>query len=235
MFLNGLRLLITYYIQLMFIYLDTIPAPLTLSEALSLREAKEKELLEEDPAMAAPASIHPTTSASAPLARTKAKARSNGSEKLNGSMSVGQGRRSDSRSRRSHDDAGDGVVDVDGDGAWSEWADRQVLSRSGSDLPHRSGRNGLGVLSAVARPSPLANGHSVVPSRSGTNTPRSREDTSEQPSPRPHVSRSSEEASPWPGQYTGPASGFLQGPGGPFGRVAQNPGRTIYSQQHRAD
>ncbi|KAF9464174.1 hypothetical protein BDZ94DRAFT_523242 [Collybia nuda] len=214
---------------------DTIPAPLTLSEALSLREAKEKELLEEDPAMATSASLHPTTSVSAPTARTKAKVRSNGAEKLNGTLSLGPRKRSGSRGRTSHDDASEGVVDVDGDGVWSEWAERQAISRSGSELPHRASRNGAGSLSAVARPSPLANGHSVVPSRSGTNTPRSQEGASEQPSPQPYVSRSSEEATSWPGQYTGPASGFLQGPGGPFGRVTQNPGRTIYSQQHRAD
>jgi hypothetical protein len=34
----------------------------------------------------------------------------------------------------------------------------------------------------------------------------------------------------WTGQFTGPASGFLQGSVVPFGRANQNPGRTIYSQ-----
>uniref|UniRef100_A0A8H7XQ41 Transcription factor CBF/NF-Y/archaeal histone domain-containing protein n=1 Tax=Psilocybe cubensis TaxID=181762 RepID=A0A8H7XQ41_PSICU len=40
----------------------------------------------------------------------------------------------------------------------------------------------------------------------------------------------------WTGQFTGPASGFLQGPSpSSFGRPTQNPGRTIYSQSHRSD
>lgn len=37
----------------------------------------------------------------------------------------------------------------------------------------------------------------------------------------------------WPGQYTGPASGFLH-PRGSFDRVSPNPGRTIYSHHHQA-
>lgn len=44
-----------------------------------------------------------------------------------------------------------------------------------------------------------------------------------------------EESAQWPGQFTGPASGFLQGPAAPFGRPTQNPGRTIYTQTHRPD
>lgn len=50
------------------------------------------------------------------------------------------------------------------------------------------------------------------------------------PAPLPQVFHPQDEA--WPGQYTGPASGFLQDTRGPFDRVVQNPGRTIYSQQH---
>ncbi|KAI6114044.1 hypothetical protein F5141DRAFT_1002373, partial [Pisolithus sp. B1] len=39
----------------------------------------------------------------------------------------------------------------------------------------------------------------------------------------------------WPGQYTGPASGFLQDPSHAWTYVKQNPGRTIYSQQSRPE
>jgi hypothetical protein len=101
--------------------------------------------------------------------------------------------------------------------------------------------NGVVSISAARPPLP-SNGHSIAPSRSGTITPaRSREEAfgSHSPPCHFHDSRNSPllpQEEPWTGRYsTGPASGFLQGPGGPLGRVAQNPGRTIYSQQHRTD
>lgn len=41
---------------------------------------------------------------------------------------------------------------------------------------------------------------------------------------------------PWPGQFTGPASAFLQdSQQSTFGRMVQNPGRTIYSQHTRPE
>lgn len=40
---------------------------------------------------------------------------------------------------------------------------------------------------------------------------------------------------PWPGQFTGPASAFLQDSQSTFGRMVQNPGRTIYSQHPRPE
>ncbi|KAG6894652.1 hypothetical protein C0993_011066 [Termitomyces sp. T159_Od127] len=103
-----------------------------------------------------------------------------------------------------------------------------------------------GRLSLAARLSPLANGHSVsaAPSRSGTITPAQSHDPASDAASTQH--QPSATASPYPAQpeeswsaqlpyATGPASGFLQGPGGPFGRVLQNPGHTIYSQEYRAE
>ncbi|RDB14799.1 hypothetical protein Hypma_016232 [Hypsizygus marmoreus] len=224
------------YQEFMFLH-DTIPVPIPLSEALQLREAKEKELIDEEPPAPASRPFRPSisisSSASAPP-KTKAKSRSsttNGQDKRNGSSSTTsrRERRSGSGGQRSSV-GGTPDVDVTREGPWSEWAEMPgPRSTSGSVL------NGRSSISTVARPSPLANGHSSVPSRSGTLTPaRSREESSEHASPRhcpPPPARSSplagQEEAPWPGQYTGPASGFLQGPGGPFGHVAQNPGRIL--------
>ncbi|KAG5652964.1 hypothetical protein H0H81_002862 [Sphagnurus paluster] len=211
------------YQEFMFLH-DTIPAPISLSEALLMREAKEKELFEEDPT----ASINLSTSASAPpihKTRPKARLQANGQ----GSISARPERGSDSRAA-----SGD-----DRDGTYDDWSDgRAPRSGTSHSITVQNGR-----LSLSARPSSLANGH-TAPSRSGTLTPSLSHTMSEAASPQQHpASRSSpsvaQEDPPqgWTGsgQFTGPASGFLQGPGAPFGRVAQNPGRTIYSQQHRAD
>jgi hypothetical protein len=201
-----------------------------------MREAKERELFEDDPAMSTSLSMQ-STSASAPVANTqkiRGKSRtSNGPEGRNGSASTG------GRERQLALNV-NGVYDPHRHGDLGEWADRQNPSRYAvpvgqSRPPHN------GVASILTRLPPPSNGHSTAPSRSGTITPaQSREEPSGSHSPPRHFdSRNSplvlpqEEA--WAGQYTGPASGFLQGPGGPFSRVAQNPGRTIYSQQHRAD
>ncbi|KAF8073602.1 hypothetical protein FPV67DRAFT_1410930 [Lyophyllum atratum] len=218
------------YQEFMFLN-DTIPAPVSLSEALLMRAAKEKEEFDEDPG--ASLSIRPATymTASAPAAsKNKPKIRSS---------TNGQGSRSSSASRhdrRTDSRAASGSLPLDehdGDGAYSDWTDARG---PGPSISVPNGR-----LSVSARPSPLANGHSAVPSRSGTLTPARSLEPSEHASPHHYpTSQASPLATPedpqtWPGQYTGPASGFLQGPGGPFGRVAQNPGRTIYSQQHRGD
>jgi hypothetical protein len=198
-----------------------------------MREAKERELFEADPAM----SSMQSTSASAPVGNTQ-KARgksrtSNGPEGRNGSASTGGRERPEIRALNVN-----GVFDADRHGDFGEWADRQNPSRYavGHSRPTHNG-----VASILPRLPLPSNGHSTAPSRSGTITPaQSREEPSGSHSPPRHFdSRNSpllppEEA--WTtGQYAGPASGFLQGPGGPFSRVAQNPGRTIYSQQHRTD
>lgn len=204
-----------------------------------MREAKEKELFDDDPAMSASTSLRHSTSttASASTHRPKVKTRNpngNGHEKRNGSVPVTKREGRPESRHRSHElnPAASTDLEVDGESSVDDHGFSAGLDHPG---PVNNGR-----ASVPARPSPLANGHSSTASRSGTITPaQSRDDPSEHPSPR-HLppSRTSPLASQedaWPGQYTGPASGFLQGPGGPFGRVAQNPGRTIYSQQHRAE
>jgi hypothetical protein len=231
---------------------DTIPAPLSLSEALQMREAKEKELLEEDPAMSTSTSMHfsASTSISGPshsnIPKGKGRIRAtNGKERTNtGTSGSGFENRSDSRGRWSYGPGQDGTLGgggrVDGaGGTWIDWSDGQAPSLGPDHLATRPAQNGVTSASA-ARVSPIANGqNSTAYVRSRTLTPtRSRDERMEPPSPphHPHHSHTSSflpQDENWPGQYTGPASGFLQDPRGPFGRVAQNPGRTIYSHQHR--
>ncbi|KAL7279974.1 hypothetical protein ACG7TL_006385 [Trametes sanguinea] len=80
---------------------DTIPTPITIVEAMARRAAREREMLEDDPAIsAAPPSSPPlmpstpSASASISVARAKPKARHslpaepNGKQKLNGSASA---------------------------------------------------------------------------------------------------------------------------------------------------
>ncbi|GLB38542.1 putative histone-like transcription factor (CBF/NF-Y) and archaeal histone [Lyophyllum shimeji] len=220
------------YQEFMFLH-DTIPAPVPLSEALLMRQAKEKESFDED--YGASTSTRPSTSmvaSAAPAPKTTLKIRSTANGQSSSSTGSRQERRSESRTASS-------IHDHDAEAAYGDWTDARGAHPSpGPSISVPNGR-----ISRSARASPLANGHSVDPSRSGTVTPHRSYEPSERASPNhyPQSQASSfaapEEPQPqgWPGQYTGPASGFLQGPGGPFGRVAQNPGRTIYSQQHRAE
>ncbi|KAG6903241.1 hypothetical protein C0995_000136 [Termitomyces sp. Mi166 len=213
------------YQEFMFLS-ETIPVPIPLSEAISLRAQKEKEAQEADPT--APSSSRLSTSIS-----KKAKSRTNGTVPKH-----------DKRSSASTRELRPNSTPVDSDSTYSDWVDTRP--------PRAGGRPAIAVyngrLSLSARPSPLANGHSAstAPSRSSTITPAQSHD----PSPSDAASTQhhpSSTASPYPAQSEeswlsvqapyamGPASGFLQGPGGPFGRVSQNPGRTIYSQQYRTE
>lgn len=126
-----------------------------------------------------------------------------------------------------------------------EW-DMDPASHGGESSNHpRPLHNGISSASDFSSiPPPLTNGQSSGISRSLT--PSLTQNGSEHgaiplqsryPDSHPH-SRSPSPPShahndpAWTGQFTGPASGFLQGSVVPFGRTnnIQNPGRTIYSQ-----
>ncbi|KAI0632095.1 hypothetical protein C8Q77DRAFT_1158768 [Trametes polyzona] len=92
---------------------DTIPTPISITQAMALRAAKERELLEDDPAISAiappsppPAPHHPTTattiSASKPVSKTRppGPAPTNGTQKpkANGSASAAGASASESTS-----------------------------------------------------------------------------------------------------------------------------------------
>ncbi|KDR82680.1 hypothetical protein GALMADRAFT_220670 [Galerina marginata CBS 339.88] len=226
---------------------DTIPVPLTLADALALRQQKERELFEDNPALAfpypAPSSMPSPEpepgSLSAPRPSKKSRAMNgNGKEKMNGSGS-GSKRSSKKSSRANHHDQ-----DMDVDGGNIDWTVDGLHDANGppSDSMHnhrRSSQNGMSAAFSSIPPPPV-NGHPSVISPSHS-PPYSREDSLDPGSiaSQPHGPDSHSHTPPydsaWPGQFTGPASGFLQGPVAPFGRISQNPGRTIYSQTHRPD
>ncbi|KAF8798793.1 hypothetical protein BYT27DRAFT_7150188 [Phlegmacium glaucopus] len=220
---------------------DTIPACITLAEALILRQRKEREILEDNPAMA-PSFRVPTPDAEPTMSDvpkpTKRSRGTNGKEKINGSASTGPQRASKKPST-----AGQQMqsVDVESLPVDKEW-DGDLASLGGeSSNHHRSIHNEVSSASASSSiPPPLVNGHSSGISRSLT--PPLTQNGSEHgaiPLQPQYPDSHSRPLTPpfhahndpaWSGQFTGPASGFLHGPVASFGRANQNPGRTIYSQ-----
>lgn len=171
---------------------------------------------------------------SSTVVKIKHKAHStNGTEKLNGNSSAHATTSQRQLSRRPElsqraRDAADQDSEHDDDEPWQ--SEHRTVSTD-TDY-YRRPKNGP-ALSPISKSTPLANGHSTSASRSHTLTPSGtrnpsppRESHSHSPPPQDEARNS---------QYTGPASGFLQGPGGPFSRAPQNPGRTIYSQSHSPD
>lgn len=219
--------LIEQYQEFMFLG-DTIPAPIALSDALMLQEDRKKELLNDDPALS-------TSTYRAPV---KISARSQGhSRGFNGPSRKNGGNSSSKRERRTEKDDGrfiDGrhAIVTDANRLWVEGAAARASEY------HESVQNGRSSAHISSMRPSFVNGCDVSPSRSGVSSPI-RNDAAD---PSPHRQYSSGRSSgflppeePWPSQYTGPASGFLTGPGGPFSHSTANPGRTIYSQQPRSE
>jgi len=183
------------------------------------------------------ATMHPTpppmpSGLSSTVLKIKHKAHStNGTEKLNGNSSATL--TASERQFSGPSELSQGVHDAaDQDSGHDDdepWQSGHGAVSTDTDY-YRRPRNGS-TPTPISKSPPLANGHSTSVSRSGTLTPSGTKNPSP---PRESHSRSPPQA-PWDGQYTGPASGFLQGPGGPFSRPPQNPGRTIYSQSHSPD
>ena len=227
------------------LYSDTIPTCITLAEAMILHERREREMLEDNPAMAPSfpmASSAPTPDAEPTMSDiTKATKRSrstNGKEKVNGSASTGARRASKRPATVGHQMQN---VDVEFLSVDREWdIGSASLGGGESSNHHRTTYNEISSASASSIPPPLINGHSSGISRSST--PPLAQNGSEHGAvplqPQHPNSRSHSPTLPshahndpaWPGQFTGPASGFLHGPVASFSRANQNPGRTIYSQ-----
>jgi len=224
---------------------DTIPACITLVEAMILHERKGRETLEDNPAMAP--SFRMPSSAPTPDAEstvsdipksTKRSRSTNGKEKVNGSASTGARRASKRPTTAGHQMQN---VDVEFLLVDKEW-DIGSASLGGESSNHRrSTHNEISsALASSSIPPSLINGHSSGISRSLTPPltqngsehgaiplqPQYPDSRSHSPTPPFHVHNDPA----WPGQFTGPASGFLHGPVASFGRANQNPGRTIYSQ-----
>ena len=151
-------------------------------------------------------------------------------EKANGSISTGS---LDHRVSKMPTNPGHQIQDVDKD-----W-DMDPANHGGESSSHpKPIHNGISSASSIP---PLINGHSSGISRSltppliqngsehGANPLQSRHPDSHSHSRSPSPPFHAHNDPAWTGQFTGPASGFLQG-SVPFGRANQNPGRTIYSQ-----
>ncbi|KAF9013416.1 hypothetical protein BDQ17DRAFT_1321260 [Cyathus striatus] len=193
---------------------DTIPQPISLHDALLLREERERGSPEPGPSTEK--SLLAEKGTPQPSATP-----SNGIEKVNG-ISV------------SH--AGPSISGATVNGTRSLRVEE--LAPRADTRSHRSvPSNGDTPATSVSRASPAANGLSSSLPRSETRTPY--DDHLDIPPPSHRNYQASlalpyhHEESPWPGHFTGPASGFLQGPAAPFGRPAQSTGRTIYSQSDR--
>lgn len=205
-----------------FIALDIIPGPISLSEALERRNTKEKEDLETNPAMSsATQSTFPGSTLSAGQLNGKLKSRSrpaNGKEKT----SVGATLQTEHRRQP-------GVFDPPDDPASAD------VVRSSSGRVIRSTRAARQD-EADDDESGLTNGFACSRDHdwSGSASPR-RLPTSNRSPHEIHNSSPPSFTPPWPGQFTGPASAFLQDSQSAFGRMVQNPGRTIYSQHTRPE
>jgi hypothetical protein len=195
---------------------------------------KEKDTVDTDPAISTTLSmlnLPSILSSSLPhpfIPKPKVKTRvTNGKEKLNGSTSAGKKeskpKEKKVRTAESNEDANGSAISRPNRGTRAapreEWPDVRPAEPTG----HPSGAllsNGASPYRYARQPQWAAN----------TTTMRS-DDFVEDPHSRRVEHRyisPPREGDGWNGgQYTGPASAFLQ----PFHRVVPNPGRTIYSQQ----
>lgn len=237
MFLSGMVtfiLTVPRIIARSHIYADTIPLSIGLQEAMQLREAKERELLEDNPALAPTLSTYSVRPSPDPIPYSGPPPKSRKSTNGSGSHSSKRARVSESAVQ------GNPYPVINGNEHITE-----PRTNGGSSSHSRRSRNGA---SSSSHPSPSVNGHSVPPpsSRSQTSSypiPREHSMDSDhspmpygpphypEPSPQPHSPPAQGEEDAWP--YTGPASGFMRGTGPSLSRGSQNPGRTIYSQQHQ--
>ena len=205
-----------------YIVSDTIPEPISLSEAMERRKAKEKADLETNPAMS---SAHPTFSGS-----TLSSGHLNGKLKSRSRTVNGKEKASASAPLQSEQRRQPGIFDPPDDPAFAN------VVRTSSGRVIRSTRAARQD-EAADDESGIANGFVYshdLDSWSGSASPRRMPTMNRSP----HDILSSTPPSfpnPWPGQFTGPASAFLQDSQNTFGRMVQNSGRTIYSQHTRPE
>ena len=209
--------------------IDTIPHPISLTDALERRDMKEKEV-DMDPAISTPSTLptwsFPASGTSHSFAsKSKGKNRMpiNGKERVNGSASTGNKRKRDSNgdtsaSARTSSRPNRGTRAAPRD----EWPD----VRPAEPISHPSGSllaNGASPYRYARQPQWAAN-QTTMRSDDFIEDPHSRRVEPRYVSPPPL-----EDSDGWNGgQYVGPTGGFLQQP---FNRVVSNPGRTIYTQQ----
>ncbi|KAI6044785.1 hypothetical protein EDC04DRAFT_3137558 [Pisolithus marmoratus] len=212
------------YQEFMFLQ-DTIPEPISLLEALARREAKLKEDLAANPAVAS--SIQGQSTSSAPILSGQ---HTNGKAKKK--SRVPQEKDKSARSSPSaHLGDYNKDVEMEVDGPEVNHVIPPSRSSSGRVIKaSRVVREGM----QESLSGSIVNGSSheldpVEPWSGSASPPRAA------PGQRPTYDYQQPYPPSWPGQYTGPASGFLQDPSHAWTYVKQNPGRTIYSQQSRAE
>ncbi|KAH9854659.1 hypothetical protein C2E23DRAFT_817429 [Lenzites betulinus] len=229
---------------------DTIPRPISITAAMALRAAKEREILEDDPAISAalPSSPpflpnNPSVSASIsttrpnPRARQSLPAQTNGVQKpkANGSASAGGASASASTtaSGRQRIRDSNGRWRRTANGSHSEATPTSTTStRAGSArIRNRSAR--AREAAEAEEPNSRAahqNGTPAAANGRSASSASMHQDVNVSPG-------SATQSEPWTsGQFTGPASAYLEESGrlpsfNGRGGISGNPGRTIYSQQ----
>ncbi|KAJ6508797.1 hypothetical protein C8R45DRAFT_454374 [Mycena sanguinolenta] len=234
------------YQEFMFLR-ETIPTPLSLAEALQLRELHEKEMLDDDPALATSATLSLTAAPTPSTSKPKAKKAANGKDKQNRNGSSSS--RAPSQVRWDYED-----VPPSNDqqpppaqssrggreNGWTRWPNGQ------NPLVVAPQQNGHATLAH-----PSANGQTPAPqhpnywqrsagspwttgildsssSRQSDSVSATRTQTQTvNGSPLELTAQKSASAVPDESSTTTPVA---SGPDGPSSLVAQNPGRTIYSQ-----
>lgn len=223
-------------LKLLLIRPEIIPQPISVATAFQRRQAKEKELLEETPAISSTSTYIPSFVTSTGLAltnaqkgKTKAKTTTNGKAKPTQPNTSSMTKRQKEKAERQQ---ANGVepMETESTGATST---STSTSRSRKPRPEKQRQSGPELHlepKPEAEPNGLSpnaqNGFPPVPSPPWTVHP-----IHPQVVPRPPFPNSGELPSlPPPTQhFMGPASGFLQDHRLPFG--GDNAGRTIYSQR----
>ncbi|KAJ7505332.1 hypothetical protein B0H11DRAFT_416003 [Mycena galericulata] len=165
------------YQEFMFLQ-ETIPSPVSLSEALQLRELKEKEILEDDPALVAPTTTTYSSTAGYTPSTSKPKVKSrvpNGKDRQNrrGSSSRSESR-AHSQVRWDYEDTpasnghGQGAAMTSTRGGresgWTRWPNGQNFIPV-NPLPAAPLHNGFNSLAHQPPSMPSINGHTPLPPR----------------------------------------------------------------------
>jgi hypothetical protein len=157
------------YQEFMFLK-ETIPTPVSLSEALQLRELHEKEMLEDDPALAAPTALSATVGHTPSTSKPKVKkAAANGKDKQNRQGSSSS--RGPSQVRWDYEDTplsndhnlAAQTIRGGRESGWTRWPNGQNFMAADPLTQH----NGYSAL-AHQPPIPSANGHASAAPRPET-------------------------------------------------------------------
>ncbi|KAI0670813.1 hypothetical protein C8Q78DRAFT_1032121 [Trametes maxima] len=217
---------------------DTVPKPMSIAEAMSLRAAKERELLEDDPAVSAvapssppPMPITPTGSASISAAKPKPKTRqslpaeTNGRSRvgLNGSASVpatsasahthesvsaSESAASAAARQRHRDSNGRWRKGATANGHYSEDTTSSTGTRAGSARIRNRSARAREAAEAVYPGGHTTHHNGVVPPTNGRRRSASVTSVHQDVHASPGSTVQTEQWSP--GHFTGPASAYLE-------------------------